>query len=482
MKKDANHPKPGAPSVSDRIKAVQEPSPEDYFQAAAAISNECKMLQAILSAPVYTLPEILPLLTIDKLRDIYRTYCLVPGPSRLKKQQIIDRLLKVLPDPVELFAFILIQPDIQWEFLRDMLEGKEIKDNPFILEFASLALSQGYVYLFRHDDAFIWIAPDEIKAAFKQIDNDNLRREMKIRAWMNDLACAVVNLYGILPLDDFSRLINDLTKADKPDELNADLLGYYLRGYDLFEYNYRFEEGYLTAIDFTDDEDDDIVDMDAVRGFVKMREDKPRYTPDIKTLMRYADPEYYEVTPQVKLLRKALRTMGLSADKAEEVTDALHEKIAAEEDFSVIMKALDECEVTLKADKAESIIQLIIDMHNNTRIWSNFGHTPRETINVRGIPSPRSVHLSANTVDLIKDDRLDIDKIKQGIRGTPFDNPEFEASLMAEIARAKAMKDDGEGGEIQVEGNVVPLRKVGRNDLCPCGSGLKYKKCCGKNE
>jgi preprotein translocase subunit SecA len=24
-------------------------------------------------------------------------------------------------------------------------------------------------------------------------------------------------------------------------------------------------------------------------------------------------------------------------------------------------------------------------------------------------------------------------------------------------------------------------QKVGRNDLCPCGSGRKYKKCCGKN-
>ncbi|MBU2644703.1 SEC-C domain-containing protein [bacterium] len=22
-------------------------------------------------------------------------------------------------------------------------------------------------------------------------------------------------------------------------------------------------------------------------------------------------------------------------------------------------------------------------------------------------------------------------------------------------------------------------RKPGRNDSCPCGSGLKYKKCCG---
>ena len=23
-------------------------------------------------------------------------------------------------------------------------------------------------------------------------------------------------------------------------------------------------------------------------------------------------------------------------------------------------------------------------------------------------------------------------------------------------------------------------RKIGRNELCPCGSGKKYKKCCGK--
>ena len=27
---------------------------------------------------------------------------------------------------------------------------------------------------------------------------------------------------------------------------------------------------------------------------------------------------------------------------------------------------------------------------------------------------------------------------------------------------------------------VVNKDKVGRNDLCPCGSGKKYKKCCGK--
>lgn len=27
---------------------------------------------------------------------------------------------------------------------------------------------------------------------------------------------------------------------------------------------------------------------------------------------------------------------------------------------------------------------------------------------------------------------------------------------------------------------IVKQPKIGRNDDCPCGSGKKYKKCCGK--
>ena len=27
---------------------------------------------------------------------------------------------------------------------------------------------------------------------------------------------------------------------------------------------------------------------------------------------------------------------------------------------------------------------------------------------------------------------------------------------------------------------IVKKEKIGRNDLCPCGSGKKYKDCCGK--
>ena len=34
--------------------------------------------------------------------------------------------------------------------------------------------------------------------------------------------------------------------------------------------------------------------------------------------------------------------------------------------------------------------------------------------------------------------------------------------------------------EQKLSHTVVNDKKIGRNDPCPCGSGLKYKKCCGK--
>ena len=36
-------------------------------------------------------------------------------------------------------------------------------------------------------------------------------------------------------------------------------------------------------------------------------------------------------------------------------------------------------------------------------------------------------------------------------------------------------------GEVEISGPEQrrPVPRVGRNDPCPCGSGRKYKKCCG---
>ncbi|RRH36827.1 SEC-C metal-binding domain-containing protein, partial [Clostridioides difficile] len=35
-------------------------------------------------------------------------------------------------------------------------------------------------------------------------------------------------------------------------------------------------------------------------------------------------------------------------------------------------------------------------------------------------------------------------------------------------------------GTLPTSKTVKKDEKVGRNDLCPCGSGKKYKNCCGR--
>ncbi len=54
-----------------------------------------------------------------------------------------------------------------------------------------------------------------------------------------------------------------------------------------------------------------------------------------------------------------------------------------------------------------------------------------------------------------------------------------------DLEREEVAKDatESHGGDgTKVNKTVVNKNKVGRNDPCPCGSGKKYKKCCGINE
>lgn len=88
---------------------------------------------------------------------------------------------------------------------------------------------------------------------------------------------------------------------------------------------------------------------------------------------------------------------------------------------------------------------------------------------------------------------FDSDKVEQaaklGIRGDT--NLRY---LIGGIVNFNAIPQEKRHLEIGIEGNPVPLvhflsdlnkstnvneKKGGRNEPCPCGSGKKYKKCCG---
>ena len=54
----------------------------------------------------------------------------------------------------------------------------------------------------------------------------------------------------------------------------------------------------------------------------------------------------------------------------------------------------------------------------------------------------------------------------------------FNAQQAQQGAQNSAMRSGRQGQGVQVV-RVAP--KVGRNDPCPCGSGKKYKNCCGRS-
>lgn len=81
------------------------------------------------------------------------------------------------------------------------------------------------------------------------------------------------------------------------------------------------------------------------------------------------------------------------------------------------------------------------------------------------------------------------------VRVTPQTQPSAEMEAKRKMAMKGAEEPKGdfkeEAKEIKNEtlrqgsGHELKIKKgsngkVGRNDPCPCGSGKKYKKCCGK--
>ena len=71
-------------------------------------------------------------------------------------------------------------------------------------------------------------------------------------------------------------------------------------------------------------------------------------------------------------------------------------------------------------------------------------------------------------------------------RKVEYLHPEADALPAAPAARPESGEPGQAPAFMQKDSAAQPVKrhvdKIGRNDVCPCGSGKKYKKCCGKEE
>lgn len=87
------------------------------------------------------------------------------------------------------------------------------------------------------------------------------------------------------------------------------------------------------------------------------------------------------------------------------------------------------------------------------------------------------VNLEEMTEDTIIDFQLNLEALYKNM-------VEANAEWLYELKEWDEIFDSKKRKELYLEqkksNTIVRDKKIGRNDSCPCGSGKKYKKCCGK--
>ena len=96
-----------------------------------------------------------------------------------------------------------------------------------------------------------------------------------------------------------------------------------------------------------------------------------------------------------------------------------------------------------------------------------------------GIQTSLKKEIDVKAVDDETQIDLDIDYEK-----LYYNMRDAKATWLFKLPSWKKVLPDDKAAEIAREyrdANIAHSEKIGRNDPCPCGSGKKYKKCCGKN-
>lgn len=230
----------------------------------------------------------------------------------------------------------------------------------------------------------------------------------------------LTNLYGQVPVEKVVEIYN----LQNEEQLSIEDIKYYL-GEDLSQYFvYPHGDYFMHGA---------IMEFDEFEFMLKKKYDKPYYIPKKETLLKYSGMYYFEKPEQYYNLYEYLKRNIFEGD--DKCTETFCEEITLECQcnfrLSDIINIFNAYEINFKDEnQANDVLQLIMDLANNTRIWENNGHTPDELFN-----------------------KFE----KQNLK--PLPSQPFESGPT----------------------NVIDIRtrkKIGRNDPCPCGSGKKYKKCC----
>ena len=132
---------------------------------------------------------------------------------------------------------------------------------------------------------------------------------------------------------------------------------------------------------------------------------------------------------------------------------------------SKIINKMTEANIEFEEKMINELPELLVAAHNNTRMKENRGYKPSEMVRKKSVDKmPTIVPASSNAAAILKDAAPQLEAM-----GVPVD-----LNGNTDVIQTTMFPSGLNGEPIRVEKKIYP------NDPCPCGSGKKYKKCCGK--
>ncbi|MGF7185306.1 hypothetical protein GGQ84_001392 [Desulfitispora alkaliphila] len=241
-----------------------------------------------------------------------------------------------------------------------------------------------------------------------------------------DYAISLTHLYGLVHKDKVVEIYNSQNEDKIDGQAISDIMKEVPK--ELKDNFVEIHKDYFVA--------ESILEFRDFDEQLRQSKGKPYYIPEKMELLKYKDELYFEENKQYKALKFYLAKNLLDGDdyKAEMLSEDIQGVCQFGFSVNKIFDIFNNRNVNFKSEEqVNEVMQLVMDLANNTRLWENNGHTPQEIFEKYEKP-----HL----------------------RPLPKEPFEFKGSEESNVISFKTGK------------------KVGRNDPCPCGSEKKYKKCC----
>ena len=377
--------------------------------------------------------------------------------SKLKKSELVDLVAARLLDPDVMFYRMSIFDDRAIDLFEKGI-GKfyrysdEERDTVSVLNEMDLAVAG-------RDDAGeeILFVFDDVAEVWRGVKNEKFDAYRKRASWVWKCLYWTEEMYGYTPIENFLDVIN----VKKELRMTGDELVEVFDHFPLDQlWTVRLGDIFLSTIYATD--------PDGLYDLRVRQQGKDYYIPTAAEVEELFDTCALLSTPSYQKMKGYMtKNLNLTETEAEDILLDLWDMISSEDDFHECMQwFMDQFEFKNKK-QAGDLINLFMPLSNNTRMMANKGHTPTE--------------LSG--------------RIKFG----PGNMPVITAgsSLAAEMLAKAAPEIRKMGFGLDLESNAtnIPVmdlpngldgpakmsqKKVYPNDPCPCGSGKKFKKCCGK--